>query len=101
MRSISRSQGRKESPTSSRKQSNEKAPENRASSEFSAKSWRLGLRFGPCRGGGCNGGRGFFFLAAGALDAGSLTPQITQVIQAGAANLAFADYFDGADRRRM
>src|SRR5213082_181529 len=56
--------------------------------------------FRACGGRGCNG-RGFLFLSTSALDAGSLAPQFAQVIQAGAADLAFTDHFDGANHRRM
>src|ERR1700676_4322971 len=40
-------------------------------------------------------------FAVGALDAGSFALEIAEVIEAGATDLAFANDFDGADRRRM
>jgi len=44
-------------------------------------------------------GRSLF--AGGALDAGGLAPEVAEVIEAGAANLALAGDFDGRDRGRM
>src|SRR5215467_8381528 len=60
----------------------------------------LGFGFRACGSGGRNRS-GFFFLAVGALDASRLAPQIAEVIETRAANLAFANHFDGANRGRM
>src|SRR5437763_12264039 len=81
---------------------NEKAPVGRRFLNINKllRKNRLGFCFRACGGRGCNG-RGFLFLSTSALDAGSLAPQFAQVIQAGAADLAFTDHFDGANHRRM
>src|SRR5439155_11357539 len=46
-------------------------------------------------------GVGHFASFASALDAGGLAPEVTQVVQAGTADMALAGYFDGRDGRRM
>src|SRR6266436_2732382 len=56
---------------------------------------RLRLCFGTSR---RNGGH---FFASRALDAGGLSAQVAQVVEAGAADFALADHFNRANRRRV
>src|SRR6476646_3076284 len=55
------------------------------------------LRLG-CSSSRCNGGH---FFAGGALDPGSLSAQIAQVVETRAANFALADHFNRANRGRV
>src|SRR5579863_9367307 len=56
---------------------------------------RLRFGFSPSSRHGCH------FFAGGALDAGSLSTQVAQVVKAGAADFALANHFNRTNRRRM